>query len=176
MKKVIILVIVLIYLASIFVVNFFGLEIVVFDGTVYVEEIQIDRITMFDLTGVGNDRVIYQDEADLLTIGGEKYNLYVFPYTPPKEGETYTRDNIGDNPNQVLIDVQVMPLDADHKGVSFLYDEKDETDGNVVFLEDTRTVVFLKPDMIIGLTIKAVDGSNVQTKRFYLKASSSARS
>ncbi len=178
MKKVIILAIVLIYIASIFIVNFFGLEIAVFDGTVYVEEIRVDSVTMYDLSGGDRDVVIYEEDAEVLTLPDSegvmrKYSLYRFPFTEAPDGVTYTEDNIAENPNQVLIELQVLPYDADHKGVSFVVDEKDVRDGKAVFLEDRRTVVFLKPDVVIGLTLKAVDGSNVQTERFYLEASPS---
>ena len=40
MKKTIVIITLLIYIASIAVVNFFGLEVKVFDGITYVESIQ----------------------------------------------------------------------------------------------------------------------------------------
>ena len=46
MKKTIVIVIILIYIASIAVVNFFGLEVKVFDGITYVESIQCNSITV----------------------------------------------------------------------------------------------------------------------------------
>ena len=46
MKKTIIVIILAIYVASIFAVNFFGLEVKIFDGTDYVESIQVDTVTL----------------------------------------------------------------------------------------------------------------------------------
>ena len=51
MKKTFIIIILAVYIASIAIVNFFGLEIKVFDGITYVERIECATITVRN----GND-------------------------------------------------------------------------------------------------------------------------
>lgn len=166
MKKVVILVIALIYLASVFVVNFFGLEVVIFDGTTYVKDIAVNQVTVYDLSGDGKDQVAVKGQ-EYLTISKQKYDLYTFEFTPAPEGKEYTAENIAENPNSVFLDIGVFPKDADHKGVEFIYD-KEATEGNVIFLEEKKTIVFLKP-FTASLSLRAVDGSNVQTTKFYIQ-------
>ena len=157
MKKVIILVIGLIYVASIAVVNFFGLEVQVFEGTTYVSEITVDRVRVLN-PDAETDFV----EPDANLVNGKK--LYRIEFTPAPEGEPYTDapESIAQNPNAVFLDLLFSPNDADNKKVSFVYDEA-ATAGKAVFFEEEHTVVFLKPGQLISLTVKAEDGSNVQT-------------
>ena len=52
---------------------------------------------------------------------------------------------------------------ADETGVKFEYDIE-AVDGAVVFHELSHTFVFLKPNKVITITIKATDGSNKSTQ------------
>lgn len=171
MKKVVILVIGLIYIASVFIVNFFGLEIKIFEGTTYVERIEVESLRVYDLTGAGLDQTVttarVEEEENFVTIKGKKYYQYDFTFTPAPEGTEYTKDNIEQNPNTVSLAIRVLPDNADKKGVQFIFDDV-ATEEYAVFKEETNTVIFLQPGRI-RLKIKAVDGSEIETKQFYIR-------
>ena len=155
MKKTIVIVILVVYIASIAVVNFFGLEIKVFDGITYVEDILCETIT------VQNQNPVTLEPKQIL---GDK-KLFMFEFIPSEDGLGYTTDDesIIRNPNAVQINYEVFPHLADETGVQFEYD-KEAMEGVVVFHELSRTFVFLQPNRIITITIKATDGSNKSTQ------------
>ena len=165
MKKVVILVIVLIFLASIVAVNFFGLQIKMFEGTVYVTHIDLLGIERQDLIGTSNSEYRGTDGGKVLTdkSTGESQYFFDFSFIPAPEGTVYTAENLSENPNTFYIDFDVLPHDANVKGVDFVYEEDDR----MVFDEKTRTVIFLSP-MTVSLSLRAIDGSEVRTKRFYI--------
>ena len=154
MKKTIVIVILVVYIASIAVVNFFGLEIKVFDGITYVENIICNTIT------VQNQNPVTLEHKQIL---GDK-KLFMFEFIPSEDGLGYTTDDesIIRNPNAVQINYEVFPHLADETGVQFEYD-KEAMEGVVVFHELSRTFVFLQPNRMITITIKATDGSNAST-------------
>jgi len=155
MKKTIVIVILVVYIASIAVVNFFGLEIKVFDGITYVDNIQCNSITVQN-----QDPVTLEAKQNL---GGKP--LFIFEFIPASEDEPYTTEDesIIYNPNAVHINYEVFPHLADETGVQFEYD-KQAAEGVVVFHELSRTFVFLQPNQIVTVTIKAIDGSNKSTQ------------
>ena len=152
MKKTIIIIILAVYIASIAIVNFFGLEIKVFDGITYVTDIQCESIT------VQNENPITIISS--YSIGGKP--LFEFDFIPPPVDDPYTTDDesIIKNPNAVQINYEVFPHLADNTGVKFEFD-RNANEGVVVFHELSRTFVFLKPDRMVDITIKSTDGSNV---------------
>ena len=154
MKKTIVIITLLIYIASIAVVNFFGLEVKVFDGITYVESIQCNTIT------VRNESAVTLEPKQ--NLGGKP--LFIFDFVPAPEGQDYTavEESILTNPNAVQINYEVLPHLADETGVKFEYDIE-AVDGAVVFHELSHTFVFLKPNKVITITIKATDGSNKST-------------
>ncbi len=157
MKKTIIVIILAVYVASIAVVNFFGLEIKVFDGVTYVESIQCDTVT------VQNENAVELTPNSYI---GENRDipLFIFEFIPPEEGEEYTTDDesIVTNPNAIQINYEVLPHLADDAEVKFEFDEA-AMEGFAVYHEMSRSFIFLKPDMTFTITIKATDGSNVST-------------
>lgn len=155
MKKVIVIVILVVYIASIAVVNFFGLEIKVFDGITYVEDIRCDSIT------VQNQNPVTLEPKQNL----DGKLLFIFDFIPAPEDKPYTTDDesIVVNPNAVQINYEVFPHLADETGVRLEYD-KDAMEGVVVFHEISHTFVFLQPNRAITVTIKAIDGSNKSTQ------------
>ncbi len=155
MKKTIVIVILVVYIASIAVVNFFGLEIKVFDGITYVDEIYCESIT------IHNQEPVTLDPKQNL----DGKPLFMFDFISAPEDEPYTTDDesIVQNPNAVQINYEVFPHLADETGVIFEYD-KDAMEGVVVFHEISRTFVFLQPNRAITVTIKAIDGSNKSTQ------------
>lgn len=159
MKKTIIILILVVYIASIAVVNFFGLEIKVFDGITYVESIECNTVTV-------------QNENPVTLMPKQELNgipLFIFDFVPAPENNPYTTDDesIITNPNAVQINYEVFPHLADETGVRFEYD-KEGMEGLVVFHEMSRTFVFLEPNKMFTITIKATDGSNKSTQLYLM--------
>ena len=78
-------------------------------------------------------------------------------------GESYTGEDesLVKNPNVVQLNYEVLPHLATDTGVKYEYDS---SAGVAVFHELSHSFVFLKPGKIVTITIRATDGSNVQTK------------
>ena len=155
MKKTIVIILLVVYIASSAVVNFFGLEIKIFDGIIYVEQIKCNTIT------VRNENAVTLEPKQML--GGKP--LFIFDFIPADEDNPYTIDaeSIINNPNAVQINYEVLPHLANETGVKFEFDEETNAD-IVVFHELSRTFVFLKPNRAVTVTIRATDGSNVSTQ------------
>lgn len=155
MKKTIIIIILIVYIASIAIVNFFGLEIKVFDGITYVDSIECSTIT------VQNENPVTLEAKQQL----HGHPLFIFDFIPASEDKPYTAEDesIVSNPNAVQINYEVFPHLADETGVKFEYD-LNAAEGLVVFHEISRTFVFLKPNKIITITIRSTDGSNKSTQ------------
>lgn len=156
MKKTLVIVILAVYIASIAVVNFFGLEIKVFDGVTYVEGIECKTVTLHNENSIILEPEYYDKNG---------IPVFVFDFIPASEDAPYTEDpeSIISNPNAIQINYEVLPHLADETGVKFVYDENSMA-GSVVFHELSRTFVFLKPNRIYTITIKAIDGSNKSTQ------------
>ena len=151
MKKTMVIIILVVFIASIAVVNFFGLEIKVFDGITYVEKIECNSITI-------------QNENSVTLTPQKELNgipLFVFEFIPSSDGE-YTADeeSILKNPNAVQINYEVFPHVADETGVVFEYDQNSNI---AVFHELSRTFTFIKPNKIFTITVRSTDGSNKST-------------
>ena len=71
MKKTIIIVILVIYIASIAIVNFFGLKIKEFDRVEYVEEIKCNGITVMHENPIS---------YEMKEVSEEGYPVYVFEF------------------------------------------------------------------------------------------------
>ena len=91
--------------------------------------------------------------------------LFIFDFVPAPEDQPYSDDDesIIANPNAIQINYEVLPHLADETGVKFEYDTE-AMEGAVVFHELSHTFVFLKPNKVITVTIKATDGSNKSTQ------------
>lgn len=155
MKKIFIVLILIVFIASIVVVNFFGLEIKQFDGVKYVEYITCETITV----QTEDPQTIYAS-----TSSKEGYPRFIFNFVPADPDNPYTTDDesVVTNPNAITLDYEVFPHLANDTSVKFIFDEEAMA-GKVVFHETSRTFVFLKPNEIFNITIKAMDGSNVST-------------
>ncbi len=155
MKKTVIIAILLIYLGSIAIVNFFGLKVKNFEGTKYVEEITCDVIHRGDDDDKKEVKKV-QDPTDTET------TWHIFDFI---EGSySFDEDSIESNPNIVQLDYHVYPDTADNRKVKLVYDT--EAASEFCFInEDNMTVTFLAPR---GITIEivAADGSNIKTKLF----------
>ena len=156
MKKTVVIIILAVYIASIAVVNFFGLEIKQYDGETYVGSIEIS-----DVLFLGNNN------TPLTPIPSYDGTLiYTFDYIPPAEGGNYSPDD-PTNHNMIRLDFimlseegQLMALDDDNR-IEFIY----AADSGVAFFhEGTNSFVFLKPNQLFTLTLKATDGHNAKTQ------------
>ena len=154
MKKTIVIVILAVYIASIAVVNFFGLEVRQFESITYVTAIQCDTVVFHG----DNSKVLYPSQY-----AGKDGNtpVFVFDFIPASPDTPYTVDYIVANPTIVQLNYEVMPHLADVTGVKFEYDEDA---GVAVVHELSGSFVFLKPDVALTITIKAIDGSNTSTQ------------
>jgi len=151
MKKTIIIVILVVYIASIAVVNFFGLKIKEFDGVEYVQEIKCESITVMN----ENPKTYGVSEIDNDVL------IFRFDFIEAPSGEKYTTDpaSLASNPNVIRINYDVLPHLADESQVNFEFEEK----SYVHFDEETNTFVFLKNYKGFKVTICATDGSNKKT-------------
>ena len=148
MKKTIIIVILVVYIASIVVVNFFGLQIKEFDGIDYVEEIKCESITVL------NENPKNYGVTEVV----DGLPVFKFDFIEASNGEKYTNDpaSLASNPNAIRINYDVLPHSADESQVRFEFEEKNY----VYFDEATETFVFLKNYKSFKVKICATDGSN----------------
>ena len=158
MKKTIVVIILAVYIASIAIVNFFGLEVKIFDGITYVSSIQCDSITFLGNNG---------EKIAPSQFTGKNYDipLFIFDFIPPDPSNPYTTeaDSITNNPNIIQIDYEILPHDAPN-GKDAVKFEYDEAAGVAVFHDLSTSFIFLKPNKLFTITIKATDGSNVSTQ------------
>ena len=95
MKKTVVVIILAVFIASVAIVNFFGLEIKQYDGETYVGSIEVS-----DMLFLGDNN---KPLTPRLMADGSLY--YVFDYIPPADGgEEYSRDDIEENRNMVRLD------------------------------------------------------------------------
>lgn len=153
MKKTIVIIILAVYVAAIAVVNFFGLEIKMFDSITYVTSIQCDTVTFH-----GDNSKQLTPSQYVGTDGNTP--LFIFDFIPADADSPYTSDieSVTNNPNRIAVDYEVMPHLADESGVKFEYDE---AAGVAVFHELSTSFIFLQPNKMFTVTIRATDGSNV---------------
>ncbi len=156
MKKTIVIIILAVYVASVAVVNFFGLETKMFDGITYVERIQCDSITSLGSGGI---------EILPTSFTGKNNDIPFFRFdfieSTDEGGYTTDPESIVKNPNHIQLNYHVFPDLADDTTVSFEYDEGA---GVATFSEPSRSFLFLKPNKILTIRIKATDGSNISTQ------------
>ena len=136
MKKTVIIAILVIYLASILAVNFFGLQMVVPETTVYVDSITVNGITV-------------EREAGSLDTWSEENTegatVYYFHYIRPSEGQS------SEDLNLISVDYTVNPENASTQDVEVVCSSR-----NVEVVDGK--LVFLKPGSV-DVRLKAKDGS-----------------
>lgn len=155
MKKTVVVIILAIFIASVAVVNFFGLEVKQYDGETYIGSIEVS-----DMLFLGDNNTPLQPQ---LMADGSLY--YVFDYIPPAEGVEYLRDD-PQNRNMVRLDFIIVSeegqtLPYDDGTIDYLY----STESGVAFFHDgTGSFVFLKPNQLFTITLKATDGHGAKTQ------------
>ena len=155
MKKTIVLIILAVYIASIAVVNFFGLQVRIFDGITYIEGIQCDTVYFH-----GNNSELLKPVKFL---DGD-IPLFVFDFIPPEDpNKPYTTDpeSLTSNPNVIQLNYEIFPHRATDSAIVFEYDKNAEY---AVYHELSGAFIFLKSDVVLDVVIRAVDGSNVSTR------------
>jgi len=120
MKKSVLVLILLIYVASIVVIGFFGVQIGTFNVTLYVQDIEL-----------------LNEEVVLDTNGIDKYIVIQFqPY-----------ENEQDNPNYVQLMYKVYPEDATYRGVTFDHADNSKATvngiGTVIFTGRTTLTIYI---------------------------------
>ena len=147
MKKVLVILILAVYIASIAVVNFVGIQSVPRDSTNYVTSIQCESILFLG----DNNKEIAPTYLGTTP-------LYTFDFISAESGEPYNRYD-ENNPNILSISWMVLPFNAD-KNVEFIYDEEA---GVAYYHENSKSFIFMKSGML-DVIIKATDGSDTTTK------------
>lgn len=148
MKKTIIVIILAVYIASIAIVNFFGLEVTVADSETYISFIEI-----VDITNIKSDETLEYTREE-----GYELPIYQFDFVPPEDGESYTLENIDTNPNMLQINFLLMS----NKDEIMAYEDGmikidyDNTQNVAVYDEELCVLVFLKP-VTITIYIRSTD-------------------
>lgn len=158
MKKTVILAIFLAYIASILVVQFFGLKVVEAQGNVYITEIEVSG---FEFTN--RDESVdakYKKVVRLSDASGKQTDHYAGYFITG----TYdmTEESLASNPNRVKIIYNIVPYNASNKDLTFAYDTS-AVEGSVYFDEETNEFVFLKPKTV-SVILTSKDGSTVRAE------------
>ena len=156
MKKTVILAIFVAYIASILIVQFFGLRVVEMQGNIYISSIEVSG---FEFTN--RDESVdakYKLVVRLSDGSGKETDHYAGYFMPG----TYdmSPESLESNPNRVKLLYTIVPYNASNKELTFAYD-KNAVEGSVYFDEETYEFVFLKPKTI-SIIITSHDGSTVR--------------
>ena len=150
MKKIVVIMIVGLYIGSIFLVNFFGLNYVKHEMTFYVDKIECNTISDIE----GNEIPYYKIEQD--PEDGKDIKHFRSQFIPG----TYTadEDSLANNGNTYKINVTVLPSNANNKTLKLSYTENTK---RYVVDEEQMTVTFLKRASVV-IYIFSTDGSNIE--------------
>ena len=141
MKKTVIIAIFIVYLASIVLVQIFGVPVTIPQGGAYIDGIQITGIALTN-PAEGQDTTILENNS------GDK-TMYGFHYVA---GE-YTKDeeSLANNPNRVKIHIILQPDDANKAYLEYTILAPSEDDfylsketDEIIFLNKVRLEVTLK--------------------------------
>lgn len=140
MKKSVLLLIMIIYIASIVVIGFFGVKIGSYNVTLYVQ--QIELLNEFEYEqGVNPNAPDFNPDDHIKYIK--------FKFTPYEDESS--------NPNYVQLMWKVLPENATYRGVTFVYGENSKASVNEI-----GTVIFTgKTTLTIYIT--STDGTNLRT-------------
>ena len=149
MKKIVVILIVGVYIGSIFLTNFFGLEYVAHEMTAYVEKVECN--TIMDLSG--NEISYYKIEKDQES--GKDVKCFKNAFI---EGiYTADEDSLARNLNTYSIDYTILPANANNKTVLLSYSPDPE---KYIVDQEQMTVTFLKRTSI-RITITSADVGSV---------------
>lgn len=156
MRKGVIIAIIIAYLASILIVQFFGLQIVGVEGNIYMTDIEVYGFEFTNRAHIedGNYKLVkkLRDTAGSNTI---HYAGYFYPGTYDQSEES-----LASNPNRIKVVYEVKPYNASHPEISFEYD-KEANAGVIYFDEETQEIVFLKA-RTVTFVLTSHDGSTIR--------------
>lgn len=158
MKKTVILAIFLAYIASILIVQFFGLKVVEMKGTVYITNIEVSGFEFTNRDDIQDAK--YHKVIQLKDTSGKLQDQYAGYFVPGEYDKT--PDNLKNNPNRVKILYKIVPYNASNQQITFDYDTT-TLDEIIYFDEETYEFVFLKPRSI-SVVLTSRDGSVVRTQ------------
>ena len=140
MKKSVIVIIGLIYIASIVFISFFGMKMFSYDETVYSERVEVLNEEMLDKTD---------------DVTGNTFKIVQLKY---EEGLTYT------------IRTKVYPENVANKAVECVYDQERVEVQIEVDVVTVKVLPFSNRSVTITLTIRPADGTNKSTEvRLFVK-------
>ena len=156
MKKGVIIAIIIAYIASILIVQFFGLKVIGVEGNVYITDIEVHG---FEFTNRQNVTEAKYHVVNPITDTSGKTEIHYGGYFM---AGTYDKspESLAANPNRVKVLYDVRPYNATHQEVSFDYDEV-SNDSIIYFDEETQEIVFLKPRTVTFI-LSTHDGSMVR--------------
>lgn len=136
MKKSVVLIIGLIYIVSVVIVGFIGLQMRVYNPTIYVTDI-VCTVTNFTPTELGEDYM--------------KKNGWDYYYVLPVTGDDIT----------IEVRCRVIPEDATESLVDFFIDAKDKDYVTLTYSNNIASITF-KEDSAYRIKVKSTDGTNVE--------------
>ena len=155
MKKTVVLAIFIAYIASILIVQFFGLKVVEMKGNIYISAIEVSGMEYTNRDGIEDYK--YKEVVQLKDSNGKLKDHYAGYFYPGTYDET--PESLATNPNRVKILYQIVPYDASNQEISYAFDEKSIQDA-VYFDQETKEFVFLKPRSV-HVILSSLDGSTV---------------
>ena len=157
MKKGVIIAIIVAYIASILVVQFFGLQVIGVEGNVYITDIEVRGFEFTNRAHIVDAQ--YQKVVKLRDTSGREdihYGGYFYPGVYDTSAES-----LASNPNRVKVIYDIVPYNATYTDITFAYDAE-ANDQNVIYLDpETQEIVFLKPRSVT-FVLTTQDGSTIR--------------
>ncbi len=158
MKKTVILAIFIAYIASILIVQFFGLKVVEMQGNVYITELEVLGFEFTNRDGIEDAK--YQKVVHLKDSSGEETNAFGGYFYAGTYDET--PESLASNPNRIKILYKIVPYNASNQELTFAYDTT-AASGAIYFDSETNEFVFLKP-RTINVILTTHDGSTIKAE------------
>jgi hypothetical protein len=171
MKKVIVILILVIYLASIAVVNIFYQPFGISETNVYIKSIEIVKVSF------GDGTVLYEPNKELSVPDAQGNHstipMFQFDFTTPDSLEepvdSYTKENIIINPNSIFFELKYTTtssdptVKADNQKIYIVSSDENEDSTFLINDNNERTLVFHERGTVI-LTFSAADGYGAECK------------
>ncbi len=156
MKKTVIIAIILAYIASILIVQFFGLKVIGVEGNVYITDIEIHGFEFVNRKNVTDSKyLLVKKLTDTSGKDEIHYAAYFIPGTYDK-----TPESLASNPNRIKVLYLIRPYNATNTEVGFIYDQV--SNENILYFDsETQEIVFLSP-RTVSFVITSNDGSMIR--------------
>lgn len=156
MKKTVIVAILLSFIASILVVQFFGLRVVEIQGNQYISSIEIHGMEYTNRDDISD--IKYKKVVQLSDQNGNKLQSYAGYFVKGEYDKT--PESLAANPNRVKILYEIKPYNATNQEITLDYD-KEASANVIVFDEETNEFIFLDA-WSVNVGINSHDGSAVR--------------